>query len=189
MLQTQIQQHEADFFRARPIPVRYHTQLHSHIEDHGTYPESFMSRNMSVGFQQVSPTSQDPNRRSFPSSFQTQPQGMYTWQNNLATTASPSQYYVTSPQTTLPPHSNPYQLPPPTSVGSQGMLPPPLAQHPFDGLPASGRFDSGSALGNQLRTGSLGHPHHLPSGFSDYLQDSGYGQNEPETKHDQTMQP
>jgi hypothetical protein len=62
-----------------------------------------------------------------------------------------------------------------------------MNQHHYsDAIP--GRFDSGPALGNQLRTGSLGHPHHIPHGFPDYLQDSAYGQAEPEIKHDQHMQ-
>lgn len=172
---------ESEFFRNRPIPVRYNTQPHGSIDDNHSY-ETYLPRSMNVGFQQVSTTVQEPLRRSFtPTNFQTQ-QNLYGWQNSMVTHAGQSQFYVNSPQTSLPPQSIPYQLPPPIA---QTMLPPPpLPQHHFsDGL-STGRYDSGPALGNQLRTGSLGHPHHLPHGFPDYMQESNYVHNEADIKHD-----
>jgi hypothetical protein len=177
MIQPQHLHQENDFFQHRPIPVRYHTQPQAQIDEQRSYNDSY-SRNVNVGFQQMSPTMPDPSRRTFASSnFQSPQANMYTWQNTMVTNASPSQFYTTSPQSSLPPQPN-YQLPPPNS--QQNMLPPPMSH--YDGLP-NGRYDSAPALGNQLRTGSLGHPHHLPHGFSDYITDNSYVQNEQEMKH------
>jgi hypothetical protein len=168
----------------RPLPVRYHTQ--PQIEDHGSYPNSSYLR--TVGFQSQSPNPQDPARRSFGSPVYSSPQGMYGWPNTamVSNATMPSNYYVTSPQTTLGPQGGQFQLPPPPTT-QQPMLPP-MAQHHFDGLPAARQFDSGPAVGNQLRTGSLGHSHHMPHGFQEYLQDSGsYGHNDSEVRDDQQI--
>lgn len=186
MLQTSNLQSpdESEFFRSRPIPVhqRYATQSHGPIDDNHSYSDSYLPRNMNVGFQQVSPTVPDPLRRSFTSS-NFQQQNMYGWQNNMVTNPGQTQYYVSSPQTTLPPQSVPYQLPPP--IAGQSMLPPPpLIQHHFTEGLSNARYDSGPALGNQLRTGSLGHPHHIPHGFPEYMQDNTYGHHEAEIKQD-----
>ena len=168
----------------RPLPVRYHTQ--PQIEEHGSYPNSSYLR--TVGFQSQSPNPQDPTRRSFGSPVYSSPQGMYGWQNTtmVSNGTMPSNYYVTSPQTTLGPQGGQFQLPPPPTT-QQPMLPP-MAQHHFDSLPAARQFDSGPAVGNQLRTGSLGHPHHMPHGFQEYLQDNGsYGHNDSEVRDDQQI--
>jgi hypothetical protein len=183
MMQSQpLQQPESDaFYRMRPLPVRHYSQ--PQMEEHNPYGDgSYMPR----GFQPPSPGSQDPSRRSFASpGYQSPQQSLYSWQNSMVS-AGPvsSNYYVTtSPQPPLAPPTAPYQLPPPHS--QQGMLPPPMVQHSFDNLP-NVRYDSGPALGNQLRTGSLHHPNQIPHGFQEYLHDSGpYGQNDPGMKHGQ----
>lgn len=191
VLQTQNIQSpdEPEYFRTRPIPVRYNTQPHASVEDSHAYNESYLPRSMNVGFQQVSPTGQDPLRRTFTSTnFQAQ-QNLYGWQNNLVPNTTQSPFYVNSPQTTLPPQSVAYQLPAPTApIAQQNMLPPPLAQqHHFSDTVSNARYDSGPALGNQLRTGSLGHPHQIPHGFPDFIQENNYGHNEAEIKHDPQM--
>lgn len=166
---------------SRPFPVRCHTQ--PQIDDHPSYPSSSYLR--TVGFQSQSPNPQDPSRRSFGSPVYSTPQTMYGWQNTsmVSNGTMPSNYYVTSPQSSLGQQGSQFQLPPPPTT-QQPMLPP-MTQH-FDSLPTASRFDSGPAVGNQLRTGSLGHPHHMPHGFQEYLQENGgYGHNDPEVREDQ----
>ncbi len=125
----------------------------------------------------------DPNRRSFAASgYSNAQQPMYAF-NMVSTGPGPSNFYTTSPQTSLPPASVPY-LPPPHTQ-QQHILHPPL--NPYDGLP-NGRYETGPALGNQLRTGSLGHPHHQMAqhGFENYLGDNGgFGQHDADLKDQQ----
>jgi hypothetical protein len=177
MMQSQpLQQPDpGDYYRVRTIPVRHYS--HSQLEDHNAFGDgSYLSR----GFQPPSPGQQDPSRRAFPSPTYQGTQNMYGWQNNMVSSGpvSTNFYMAASPQSLAPP-SAPYQLPPP--ISQQGMLPSRVNQHQFD--MQNGRYDSAPALGNQLRTGSLHHPHQLPQGFQDYLQDGGvYGQHDPELK-------
>ncbi|KAG0652329.1 Uncharacterized protein D0Z07_1411 [Hyphodiscus hymeniophilus] len=168
----------------RPLPVRYHTQ--PVLDEHTSYSnQAFVPRTVGVGvgFQtQPPPNPQDPNRRSFVSPVYPSPQSMYGWQNTTMTsngTMNPN-YYVTSPQTPLSAQSGQFQLPPPPPP-QQPMLPP-MTQHHFDSLPTTRQFDSGPAMGNVVRTGSLGHPHHMPHGFQNYLQDNGYGNNDSDVR-------
>jgi hypothetical protein len=178
MMQNQsIQSSEPDAYFRTCLPVRQYNQTQ---QEEGTpYPDgSYLARN----YQTQSPVLNDPSRRSFASPGYQSPQQNMFWQNSMASNAPvSSNYYVTTQQqANIAQSTLPYQLPPPNS--QQSMLPPPMAQHHFDGLPNQ-RYDSGPALGNQLRTGSLGHPHHLPHGFREYLPDNGaYGQNESDLK-------
>jgi hypothetical protein len=182
-LQQSQEQETNNMFMAatRPLPMRYHTQ--PAMDEHSSYSSSsFLQRNVGVGFQTQSPTPQDPNRRSFGSPVYPSPQSMYGWQNTMVSNGTmSSNYYVTSPQSSLAPQGGQFQLPPPPTT-QQPMLPP-MTQHHFDGLPTGRVFDSGPALGNIVRTGSLGHPHHMPHGFQDYLHDNGgYGHNDSDVR-------
>jgi hypothetical protein len=161
----------------RPLPVRHNTQ--PQMEDHYD-PSSFFSRGLGVSFQPRSPI-QDPARGNQfipPESGFHSPQ-MYWPQNMVSNASTGNNFYVTSPQTSLPPSSSPYN-PLPLPNAQQTMLPPPISSHnSFDGLPVGRTYDSAPALGSQLRTGSIGHPHQMPQhhGFQEYLQDSGnFGQ-------------
>lgn len=172
---------ESDAYYRMRLPVRQYSQ--AQLEESTPYPDgSYLARS----YQTQSPVLHDPNRRSFASpGYQSPQNNMFNnWQNSMVSNAPvSSNYYVsTQQQSNMVQSTIPYQLPPPNS--QQSMLPPPMAQHHFDALPNQ-RYDSGPALGNQLRTGSLGHPHHMPQGFSEYIPDSGaYGQNEPDLKDD-----
>jgi hypothetical protein len=183
MIQNQQMQSQEDF-RMR-LPVRYHTQ--PQMEEHPTYADSSsFPRSVGIGFRPQSPSVNDPIRRSFASpSYQSPQQNMFRWPNNLVSNGPVSSYYVTnSPQPTLAAPTAPYQLPPPNTH----MLPPPLGQHHFDGLPR--QYDSVSPLSNQLRTGSLGHLYHMHHDFQEYLYDNGgYGQSESELKDAQHINP
>jgi hypothetical protein len=164
------------------------------MDDHFSDPSSFFSRSgLGVNFQQPrSPNLQDTARGHGqfvsppPSNYQT-PQ-MF-WPPNMVSNASSNNYYVTSPQTSLPPSSSPYN-PLPLPNPQQTMLPPPpiSVQHSFDGLPVGRAYDSSPALGSQLRTGSIGHPHHIAQhhSFQDFLQDGGsFGHHETDLKDQQ----
>jgi hypothetical protein len=182
MSQSQHLQQDADsnsmfLPTARPMPLRYHTQ--PTLDEHPAFPGNSY-RN--VGFQSQSPNPQDLGRRSFGSPVYPSPQGIYGWQHNMVSNGTmPPSFYVTS--NNLGPQNGQFQLPlPPTAPPP--MLPP-MVQNNFDGMPVR-QFDSGPALGNQLRTGSLGHPHHMPAGFQEYLQENGpYSHNDSEVRNDQ----
>ena len=166
------------------------------MDDHFNDPSSFYPRGLGVNFQQPrSPSLQDPSRGSGqfvppqPSFHSTQ---QMFWQPNIVSNAASNNFYVTSPQTTLPPSSSPYN---PLSLPNpqQNMLPPPPinTQHTFDGLQVGRSYDSSPALGSQLRTGSIGHPHQLQQhhGFQEYMQDGGnYGHHESDLKDQQQHQ-
>jgi len=163
---------DSNGFGMRPLPVRHNTQPQP-MEDQYSDPSSFFSRGLNVNFQPRSPNLQDRQYVPPQSGFHSPP--MY-WPPNMVSNASSSNsFYVSSPQTSLPPSSSPYN-PLPLPNAQQTMLPPPInTQHGFDGLSVGRTYDSGPALGSQLRTGSLGHPHQIPQhhGFQDYLQESG----------------
>ncbi|KAE9378927.1 hypothetical protein N431DRAFT_327065 [Stipitochalara longipes BDJ] len=162
------------------------------MDDHFNDPSSFFPRGLGVNFQQPrSPSLQDPSRGhgQFVSPQSSFHNTQMFWQPNIVSNASSNNFYVTSPQTTLPPSSSPYN-PLPLPNPQQTMLPPPPinTQHSFDGLPVGRAYDSSPALGSQLRTGSMGHPHQLPQhhGFQEYLQDSGnFGHHESDLKDQQ----
>lgn len=162
-------------YQSRNMPVRFHQQLEPHQAPFNDV--SYLPR--SVTFQSTSPTSQDPNRRSFASpGFNSPQQNMYGWgqPNTLVSNGPNTAYYVSSSQP-LPQQSTTFQLPPPTSV-AQTMLPPPLGPHHYE-LPSTPRFDPGTNLGLQVRTNSLGHQQH--HGLSEYYHDNtGYGHNDAE---------
>jgi hypothetical protein len=183
--QTQDQEPNSMFIGGpRPLPMRYHTQ--PGMDEHSSFTNSsFLPRAVGVGFQTQSPNPQDTNRRSFGSPVYPSPQSMYGWQNNTMASNGTmnSGYYVTSPQTPLSAQGGPFQLPPPPTT-QQPMLPP-MAQHHFDSSPAGRQFDSGPAMGSIVRTGSLGHPHHMPHGFQNYLHDNGgYGHNDSDVREE-----
>lgn len=135
-------------------------------------------------------------RGPFAPDFHTSPQNMYSsgWQNPSLMNNSPmstSNYCLTSltssSQSSLAAPTAPFQLPAP-NVQYPHMLPPP----PYcEGLPGSAQFDSRPALGHQLRTGSLGHPHQTHHGqpFPEYLQDgAGFGHNDTGMKEEESRQ-
>ena len=172
--------------RARTLPMRQNQQ--PQMDDHAYNDPNFYSRGMGIGFQPQSPNVHDPARRSFgvPSPSYTGPQqSIYGWQGGNMVSNGPiaSNYYPTSTQGNLPQTSGPYQLPP------VNMLPPPPPpQHQFDGL--NGRsYDSGAALGNQLRTGSLAHPPHIvPHGYQDFMNVNGsFGHHDSGLKDEQHL--
>jgi hypothetical protein len=180
---------DSNTFGMRPLPVRHNTQP---IEDHYNDPSSFFSRGLGVNFQPRSPNLQDPSRGQFVSpqpGFHSPP--MYWPPNMVSNASSGNSFYVSSPQTSLPPSSSPYN-PLPLPNAQQAMLPPPInTQHGYDGLPVGRTYDSTPALGSQLRTGSLGHPHQMPQhhSFQDYLQDGGgnFGHHDSDLKDQQHM--
>jgi hypothetical protein len=182
-------QHEEPTFTnmRRPLPVRHHTQ--PAIDEANQY-DPFYHQQQRMFQQPQSPSFHDQGRRqSFvPSpSYNSPQQNMFTgWQGGNMVSNGPisSNYYTTSP-TSLPPTSGPY-LPLPNTQPS--MLPPPPMVSHFDGL--NGRsYDSGPALGSQLRTGSLGHPHHLSHGYAEFMNDnSPAGQHDSDWKDDQHLQ-
>jgi hypothetical protein len=157
--------------RSHPGMIRTHTEP-QHMEDN--YAEQSYSRSLS--FQNVhSPSIQDPYRpgRGYVSNvspgFQSPPQTMYQapWPNsNIG--ISTNFCATTSPASVLPP-ATAFQLPAPQTPH---MMVPRMHQ-PFE-LPHQ-RYDTGPALGSQLRTGSIGHPHHMqhaPTGqYHDFIQD------------------
>jgi hypothetical protein len=182
MMQGPLPHPESDpVFRHR-MRVGYHTG--AQMEDHSSYPDSqYLPRTVGVGFQSMSPAPlQDPIRRPFQSAgYQSPQQGLYGWSQPTMVSQPPSGFFVTSPHSNLPAHSGTYQLPPPPSL--QHMLPSPL-HHPFE-VSNTRNFDSGPALGNQLRTGSLGNPHHIPQhhGYPDYIHDHGQAEAEMKDEH------
>jgi hypothetical protein len=160
----------------RPLPMRYNTQ--PLLDEHHSYSNSsFLSRTVGGGFPAQPPSPQDPSRRSFGSPVYPSPQSMYAWQQTTMASNGTmnSGYYAPSPQTPLGSQGGPFQLPPPPTTPH---LLPPLSQHPFDNLPPGRQYDSGPAMGSIVRTGSLGHPHHIPHGFQSYIHENGGYQND-----------
>ncbi len=162
-------------------------QRHHPMEEHSPYTDSFYQRPMGVGFQPQSPTMNEQTRRGFQNPmYGTNPNpGLFNWQNTMMNNSGISgNFYTTSPQSSLPPASASYQLPPPNS--QQPMLPHPLSQQHFDSIPPNSRPYDPTGIHNQLRTGSLGHPHQIPHGYEGggYLRDpSPFAQQDPEMEH------
>jgi hypothetical protein len=153
---------------------------------------SFFSRGLGVNFQQPRSPNAQESARGHGQFVSPQPNfhnPQIFWPPNMVSNAASTNYYVTSPQTTVPPPSSPFNPLPLLPNPQQSMLPPPpiSTQHSFDGLPMSRTYDSSPALG-QLRTGSIGHPNHVPQhhSFQDYLQDnSSFGHQESDLKDQQ----
>ncbi|KAL2074972.1 hypothetical protein VTL71DRAFT_8752 [Oculimacula yallundae] len=153
----QVEEHGMRSMRAG-LPLRYPASVDSLGYDDPNF------RNMGPFH---GPNSMDPNRRNYIPSFSNPQQNMFpnTWPSNPVTSAPVSQFYATSPQSSLPPFP---VLPQPqqTSHMSQSL-------HGFhDGLTSLTRYDNITPLGHQVRTGSLGHPHQQmpnPAAFQDYM--------------------
>ncbi|RFU24067.1 hypothetical protein B7463_g12271, partial [Scytalidium lignicola] len=144
---------------------------------------SYSTRPVTLGYQQQSPILQDPNRRAYSSQpYQNQSQNIYGWQNNMVSNGPiSSNYYVSSPQSALAPPNVGYQLPLPNT--QQHLLPPPSMNKPtYDSVPTSmQQYDTTApALGHQMRTVSIGHPHQLQThnSFHEYMHDNPYAGNE-----------
>jgi hypothetical protein len=163
------------------------------MDGHFSDQLSFFPRGLGVNFQQPrSPNLQDLARGhgqfvAPQASFRFHNSQTF-WPPNMVSNPS-SNNYVTSPQTTLPPSSSPYN-PLPLPNPQQTMFPPPSisSQHSFNGLPLGRTYDSSPALDNQLQTSSMGHPHHIPQhhNFQEYLQDGGnFGHHESDLKDQQ----
>ncbi|KAE8449087.1 hypothetical protein EG329_008470 [Mollisiaceae sp. DMI_Dod_QoI] len=155
---------ENDFKMRSNLPMRQGT--HPPMEEQQYNDPSNFYHSRGMGFHPQSPNLQD--RRSFatPPNYQSPTQNMYgAWPTGMVSNGPGQSFYTTSPQQSLPATTAPY-LPP----LQQHMLPPPQQQHSnFDGLPG-GRYDTSPALGNSLRTGSMGHPH-MP-GFDNFMHDN-----------------
>ncbi|KAH6702016.1 hypothetical protein BKA61DRAFT_201037 [Leptodontidium sp. MPI-SDFR-AT-0119] len=162
MAQNQ-QFHQAEEHGMRAIrgglPLRY---PNSSIDQMGYEDQTYRSMNQ---YQQPhSPNTMDTSRRSYIPSFPNPQQSMFSngWSPNPVTTAPVSQFYPAPPQASLPPFA---LLPQPQQTNHMSQT-----VHQFhDG---QARYDTSPAIGNQLRTGSLGHPHHQiqnPPAFQDYL--------------------
>lgn len=169
-----------EFYKIRAAPIRHYNQ--TPLDDQIPFGDgSYIPR----GFQPESPAELDANHRIFrPNTFQP-PGNVYNdWQNNMANNGALSTpYYISDSPQAVVPQSSPYSLGP--SLSQDGMLPQRLNQTRFD-LPTGG-FDSAPVIGNQLRTGSLHHPHQVPQqlseDFRDYLHHSGpYGPHDPGMK-------
>ncbi|ESZ90784.1 hypothetical protein SBOR_8832 [Sclerotinia borealis F-4128] len=198
------QQREHDMYAPpRHVSVRYNSQPEEHM--HGS---SYM--NTTAGYvprmnfnEQNSPSLQVQPQRSMSTSmataqFQNPQQSNVNWTPSFYSNASSaSSFYATSPQsqsfTSNPPQSfssNSYQLPPPNSQPM--LLSHPVAQplhNSFDGLPHRSQYDATPQIGSQLRTGSLGHPHQVPThqhhGVFDFLDGNTYENHDADMKSDQ----
>ncbi|KAH7417655.1 hypothetical protein BKA64DRAFT_702420 [Cadophora sp. MPI-SDFR-AT-0126] len=153
------------------LPMRYNGP----IDQMGYEDQTFRSMNQ---FQQHSPNSIDPSRRNYiqPPVFPSPQQSMFSngWSNPV-TSAPTSQFYTTSPQSSLGPF---LPLPQPQTAHMNQPV------HSFNDTLT--RYDTSPAMGSQVRTGSLGHPHHQIQShatFQDYLNadNSQFGQH-PEMK-------
>ncbi|PVH82268.1 hypothetical protein DL98DRAFT_142922 [Cadophora sp. DSE1049] len=153
------------------LPMRYNGP----IDQMGYEDQTFRGMNQ---YQPHSPNAIDPSRRSFipPPVFPSPQQSMFSsgW-SNPGTSAPTSQFFTTSPQSSMGPY---LPLPQPQTTHMNQPV------HSFnDGLT---RYDTSPAMGSQVRTGGLGHPQHqIPNHavFQDYLNsdNSQFGQH-PEMK-------
>ncbi|KAF7852433.1 hypothetical protein EAF04_010973 [Stromatinia cepivora] len=199
------QQRDHENVYAPPRHVRYNPQQedHMHSTSYINNTAGYVSR---VNFNDQSSSSlQDQPQRSMSTSmssaqYQNSQQANVNWTPSFFNNPSPaSSFYTTSPQsqsfTSNSPQSfssNSYQLPPPNS---QAMLPSHPVSHTlhnsFDGLPHRHQYDTTPQIGSQLRTGSLGHPHHLPNhqhhGGFDFLDSNNYGHHDADLKQDPGM--
>ncbi|KAI9645822.1 hypothetical protein NHQ30_005257 [Ciborinia camelliae] len=199
---SQQRDHDNIYVSHRHIPVRYNQQPEEHMHN-SSYINTTAGYVPRVNFnEQTSPSLQDQPQRSMSSAqYQTSQQTNVNWAPSYFSNASPtSSFYTTSPQSqTFTPNSsqsfssNTYQLPPPNS---QSLLPSHTVPHPlhnnFDGLPHRAQYDTTPQIGSQLRTGSLGHPHQLPThqhhnNTFDFLDNNGYAHHDADLKPDPSM--
>ncbi|KAG4028258.1 hypothetical protein MFRU_023g00930 [Monilinia fructicola] len=185
--------------------VRYNSQQEEHM-----HSSSYINTNAGyvprVNFNDQNNSSlQDQPQRSMSTSmssaqYQNSQQSSVNWTSPFFNNPSPStSFYTTSPQsqsfTSNSPQSfssNSYQLPPPNS---QPLLPSHSVSHPlqasFDGIPHRSQYETTTQVGNQLRTGSLGHPHQLHShqqhSAFDFLEGNNYGSHDADIKSDPTL--
>lgn len=175
--------------RLRPsLPLRHHS---TQLEDLSAYNENAYHYSRGMNYMPPSPNI-DLSRRNFANPvYATQQQPVYQmpWSNGMPIPNQPATSYYSPPQPQPQPQVYPHapMLPP---LGSQHMNPPSVHSS-FDsihnGLP---RFDSGQSAGNQLRTGSLGHPHQMgPQPQHEYMDDGSFGQHhEMKEEHQQHYQ-
>ncbi|QSZ30544.1 hypothetical protein DSL72_000098 [Monilinia vaccinii-corymbosi] len=200
---SQQRDHENMYASSRH-PVRYNSQQEEHM-----HSSSYINTNAGyiprVNFTDQSNASlQDQPQRSMstsmlPAQYQNPQQSNVNWTPPFFNNPSPStSFYTTSPQSqSFTPNSpqsfsSSYQLPPPNS---QPLLPPHPVSHtlhnPFDGLPHRPLYDTTPQMGNQLRTGSLGHPHQLPShqqhSTFDFIDGNSYGHHDADIKSDPSI--
>lgn len=152
-----------------------------HVQDSFAEPFNF-GRGMDVNFQHAaSPSLGDPSRRGYYNA----PTLQQSWQQPMMGNGNSSEnnYYVSPPQSNLPPLSqtalNPAYLPMPAP---QQMQPPQLPQHhsQFDR-----DFSQGNPVSHPLRTASL--PTFMPpqNGFEGYMNDgNGYVQQHEDMKEE-----
>ena len=152
--------------RRAPL-ARYASQPHISDPQTNFTEASLFSRGVNFGFQNNA-------QRGYGSSpVYGNPQPIYAGWNaqnqGMASSGAPSaSFYTTSPQSATGSLGSQYHLPAlSTPMPQQSMLPP-LAANPFEHRNAP-QYDMGPAIGNQLRTGSHGHPHITHHGFPDYM--------------------
>lgn len=171
---------QGDYYKDRSAPIRHYGQ--PQLDDHNPFTSgAYMPR----GFQPEGPAQQEANRRAFPPATYQASTNMYDWQHNVATNGpSPTNFFMSNSPQVVVPLPTPYHAVPP--LAQDGIMPQRLGHSQFD-IPAA-RYDSTPALGNQLRTGSLHHPHQVPQDFRDYLHDGGpYGPHDPEMKDEHNI--
>ncbi|KAM0176294.1 hypothetical protein ACHAPF_004944 [Botrytis cinerea] len=199
-------EHDNVYAPARHVSVRYNPQHEDHIQN-SSYINNATGYVPRVNFNDPSSSSlQDQPQRSMstsmstsmsPAQYQNSQQASVSWTPSFFSNPSPaSSFYTTSPQSQSftsnspqPFSSNTYQLPPPNS---QSVLPSHSIGHSvqssYDGLPHRSQYDTTPQLGSQLRTGSLGHPHQLPThqhhGGFDFLDSNNYAHHDSDLKQD-----
>lgn len=198
-------EHDNVYAPARHVSVRYNPQQEDHMHN-SSYIHTTSGYVPRVNFNDPGNSSlQDQPQRSMstsmsPAQYQNSQQTNVSWTSSFFSNASPaSSFYTTSPQSQSftsnspqPFSSNSYQLPPPNS---QSMLPShPIGhsvQSSYDGLPHRSQYDTTPQIGSQLRTGSLGHPHQLPThqhhGGFDFLDSNNYGHHDADLKQDPSI--
>ncbi|KAM3074784.1 hypothetical protein ACMFMG_008200 [Clarireedia jacksonii] len=201
MIQTQqsVQQHSEQhetYIPSRPVSNRFNNQTEEQSSSY-VNGSSFVPR---LTFNDPPSNVQDHTQRSMSvnsinmSQYPNSQHNGFNWQASFASasnTSPTSSYYTTSPQTqSFGSTATTFQLPPPNTqtavISSHGHN----MHSSFDGLP-NRQFDTGAHIGNQLRTGSLGHPHQLAAhhaGYVDIFSDgANYGHNDLSLKDDSHM--
>lgn len=165
----------------RAPPIRYGSQSQIDEQQTAFSDPSLFTRGMNLGFQAHV---HNDAQRVYGSPVYQNSQPMYaawnTQQGLVSSGASSSGFYTTSSQSSTLPSAGQYQLP---ALPTPSMLPP-LATNSFDLPNSRQQYDIGPAMGNQLRTGSHGHPHINHHGFPDYMSNvNGFGQPDESQQH------
>lgn len=167
----------------RPHPLMISRHHQTHMEEQTSFLDTSFARPMGP-YLPTSPNVHDLRRPYAPAGFSSPQQTMYSgtgWQNNSMVSSSTMSSNFCIPGSSQPasvPTTTSYQLPlPPLHVQQQSMPPPQSGSHfpHSDGLPNLRQsYEPAPAIGNQLRTGSLGHPHQMPQnhGYGDFLHDT-----------------